>query len=102
TRRDDVVGCTPRAFGISWAAHVGWVTKVRQRLADDPTLVDVMDGGHTPLHLATKAGQLGVVKALLEAGANVSLRDREGKTALDLARARPGPCGWIQGGGGAA
>ncbi|HMB35322.1 MAG TPA: ankyrin repeat domain-containing protein, partial [Methylomirabilota bacterium] len=96
TLRDDHVGCTPRAFGICWAAHVGWVTKVRQRLADDPTLVDVMDGGHTPLHLAAKAGQLGVVKALVEAGANVALRDGEGKTALDLARARPDHAGCIK------
>jgi len=96
TVRDDEVGCTPRAFGISWAAHVGWVTKVRQRLADDPTLVDVMDGGHAPLHLAAKAGQLGVVKALLETGANASLRDSEGKTALDLARARPDHAGCVK------
>ena len=96
TVRDDEVGCTPRAFGISWAAHVGWVTKVRQRLADDPTLVDVMDGGHAPLHLAAKAGQLGVVKALLETGANASLRDSVGKTALDLARARPDHAGCVK------
>ncbi len=96
TLRDDDVGCTPRAFGISWPAHVGWVTKVRQRLADDPTLVDVMDGGHTPLHLAAKAGQLGVVKALLEAGANANLRNGEGKTALDLARARPDHAGCVK------
>jgi ankyrin repeat protein len=89
TLRDDDVGCTPRAFGICWPVHVGWVTKVRQRLADDPALVDVMDGGHTPLHLAAAAGQLGVVKVLLEAGANAGLRDAGGKTALDLARVRP-------------
>jgi len=96
TLRDDDVGCTPRAFGISWPAHVDWVTKVRQRLADDPTLVDVMDGGHTPLHLAAKAGRLGVVKALLEAGANANLRNGEGKTALDLARARPDHAGCVK------
>lgn len=96
TLRDDEVRCTPRAFGICWPAHVGWVSRVRQRLADDPTLVDVMDGGHTPLHLAAKAGQLGVVKALLEAGANVSLKDSEGKTALDLARARPDHSGCVK------
>src|SRR5215831_5015029 len=96
TQRDDAVGCTPRAFGISWPAHVGWVTKVKQRLADDPTLVDIMDGGHTPLHLAASAGQLGVVKVLLEAGANASLRDTGGQTALDLARARPDHPGCVK------
>jgi len=96
TPRDDAVGCTPRAFGICWPAHVGWVTKVRQRLADDPTLVDIMDGGHTPLHLAASAGQLGVVKVLLEAGAHAGLPDAGGQTALDLARARPDHPGCVK------
>src|SRR5262245_26867358 len=96
TLRDDVVGCMPRAFGICWAAHVGWVKKVRQRLADDPTLVDVMDGGPAPLQLAAEAGQLDVVKVLLEAGANVGIQNAEGKTALDLARARPDHAGCVK------
>src|SRR5262249_27247838 len=68
--RDDVLGCTPRAFGICWPASEGWVSKVRQRLADDPSLVDIMDGGQTPLHFAAKGGHLGVVKLLIEADAD--------------------------------
>src|SRR6266849_5015812 len=36
TLRDDVLRCTPRAFGICWPASVGWVSKVRQRLAKRP------------------------------------------------------------------
>jgi len=93
TLRDDVLRCTPRTFGICWPASEGWVSKVRQRLADDPTLVNIMDAGRAPLHLAAKGGHLGVVKLLIEAGANVNLRDAEGKTALDLAGERPDQAG---------
>ena len=96
TLRDDVLRCTPRTFGICWPASVGWVSKVRQRLADDPTLVNIMDAGRAPLHLAAKGGHLGVVKLLIEAGANVNLRDAEGKTALDLAGERPDQAGSVK------
>src|SRR5438445_648804 len=40
TLRDGVLRCTPKTFGICWPASEGWVSKVRQRLADDPTLVN--------------------------------------------------------------
>ena len=96
TLRDDVLRCTPRTFGICWPASEGWVSKVRQRLADDPTLVNIMDAGRAPLHLAAKGGHLGVVKLLIEAGANVNLRDAEGKTALDLAGERPDQAGSVK------
>src|SRR5205823_1779348 len=92
----DVLRCTPRTFGICWPASEGWVSKVRQRLADDPTLVNIMDAGRAPLHLAAKGGHLGVVKLLIEAGANVNLRDAEGKTALDLAGERPDQAGSVK------
>jgi ankyrin repeat protein len=96
TLRDDVLRCTPRTFGICWPASVGWVSKVRQRLADDPTLVNIMEAGRAPLHLAAKDGHLGVVKLLIEAGADVNLRDAEGKTALDLAGERPDQAGCVK------
>jgi ankyrin repeat protein len=95
TLRDDVLRCTPRAFGICWPASEGWVSKVGQRLADDPALVNIMDAGHAPLHLAAKDGQLGVVKLLIEGGADVNLRSAEGKTALDLAGERPDQAGCV-------
>ncbi len=96
TLRDDVLRCTPRAFGICWPASEGWVSKVRQRLADDSALVNIMDAGHAPLHLAAKDGHLGVVKLLIEAGADVNLRSAEGKTALDLAGERSDQAGCVK------
>jgi ankyrin repeat protein len=96
TLRDDVLRCTPRAFGICWPASVGWVSKVRQRLANDPTLVNIMDAGRAPLHLAAKEGHLGVAKLLIEAGADVNLRSAEGKTALDLAGEQPDQAGCVE------
>ena len=41
--------------------------------------------GLTSLHIASKAGHLGVVAVLLEAGADINARDVDGNTALSLA-----------------
>src|SRR5262249_10550026 len=43
--------------------------------------------GKTALHYAATAGHLRVITLLLEHGANTRLRDAEGDTPLDLARA---------------
>ncbi|XP_037804253.1 uncharacterized protein LOC119598634 isoform X3 [Penaeus monodon] len=43
--------------------------------------------GDRPLHTATRAGSVGVVKALLDAGADRNARDYEDKTAAELAAA---------------
>ncbi|GAA5934168.1 hypothetical protein JCM1841_004656 [Sporobolomyces salmonicolor] len=49
--------------------------------------VDERDSyGFAPLHLATDRGHAEVVKVLLAAGADKSLKDDDGNTALDLAR----------------
>jgi hypothetical protein len=48
TLRDDVHRCTPRAFGICVPASWGWLSKVRQRLAEDPALASLMDGPDAP------------------------------------------------------
>jgi ankyrin repeat protein len=45
--------------------------------------------GRTALFAAAEQGQDRVVKHLLERGADVSIRDAAGKTALDIARAAP-------------
>ncbi len=96
TLRDPVLGCTPGAFGICFAASTGWVSKVRQRLAEDRTLVDAASARGGPLHEAAWAGALEAVKVLLEAGADPARRNAEGKTALDLARARPDQAGCVK------
>jgi uncharacterized protein len=46
--------------------------------------------------LAAKDGHLGVVKLLIEAGADVNLRSAEGKTALDLAGERSDQAGCVK------
>ena len=43
-------------------------------------------GGHTALHFAAAYGHLAIAKRLLEGGADLTLRDKVGKTALDWAR----------------
>ena len=40
------------------------------------------------LHLAAEAGRLGFVKRLLKNGADTSLKDDQGKTALEIAKER--------------
>jgi len=92
TLRDPVLGCTPEAFGICVPASWGWVSKVRQRLAQDATLVRAESPRGGPLHEAAHAGSLAAVQALVEAGADPGRRNAEGKTALDLARAEQAGC----------
>ncbi|KAK1756507.1 ankyrin repeat-containing domain protein [Echria macrotheca] len=55
-------------------------------------------GGYTALHIAVMQGNCPVVKTLLAHGANTHIRDREGRTALDLLTAayqtEPWQLGW--------
>jgi ankyrin repeat protein len=84
--RDDVLRCTPRAFGICVPASWGFLPgKINQRLADDPDLANLMDGHTSALHEAARAGHVEIVRILLAAGANPRLLDGEGKTPLELA-----------------
>jgi len=95
TLRDPVLGCTPEAFGICAPSSWGWVSKVRQRLAEDRSLVHAVSARGGPLHDAAHAGVLEAVKALLDAGADAGRRNAQGQTALDVARARPAHAGCV-------
>jgi ankyrin repeat protein len=83
--RDPLLGCTPRSFGICTAANWGFAFLVKARLAEDPTLVNIMDGRTSPLHEAARNNHVEIVRLLLDAGANPSLTNGDGKTALELA-----------------
>jgi ankyrin repeat protein len=83
--RDPALGCTPRSFGICTAANWGMPFLVRARLAEDPTLVNIMDGRTSPLHEAVRSNNVDIVRLLLEGGANPALRNGDGKSALELA-----------------
>jgi hypothetical protein len=74
-----VLGCTPEAFGICTAASWASVSKVRQRLAEDPGLVRAESRRGGPLHEAAWAGSLEIVKLLVEAGADPDRRNRDGR-----------------------
>lgn len=54
--------------------------------------------GRTALFAAAEQGQDRLVKHLLERGADASIRDAAGKTALDIARAAPAAAGGAAGG----
>ena len=95
TVRDPVLGCTPDAFGINFAASTGWVSKVRAQVARDPGLVHAASARGGPLHEAAWAGALEAAKVLREAGADPARQNAEGKTPLDLARERPDRAGCV-------
>jgi ankyrin repeat protein len=83
--RDGLLGCTPRSFGICVAANWGFAFLVRARLAEDPNLINIMDGRTSPLHEAVRSNSTEVVGILLGHGANPTLTNGDGKSPLDLA-----------------
>ncbi len=50
-----------------------------------PACSDIQNG-NTALHCAAQYGNLGIVKLLVEAGADVRAKNQKGKTALDVAK----------------
>ena len=72
------LACTSLAFAgpIHDAARKGDVKKVQALLQADPKLLNDKDNqGNTPLHLAALHGQLNVVQALVDAGADVNAKN---------------------------
>nr|XP_060615013.1 E3 ubiquitin-protein ligase MIB2 [Anolis sagrei ordinatus]XP_060615014.1 E3 ubiquitin-protein ligase MIB2 [Anolis sagrei ordinatus] len=66
------------------AAH-GNASKVHDLVQKYPEKVDTKNQGRTALQVASYLGQVEVVKILLQAHANVNLRDEEGDAALHYA-----------------
>lgn len=60
----------------------------KHRRGGGDMLKHVTDMGHTPLHLACRNGHPLMVKALLAMGANMHVKDEQGKFPLDLAKNR--------------
>ena len=71
------------------AARVCNQDRMRQILVRHPSLNERDDNGMTPLHVAIDSRQAACVRLLLEAGADPTLRDRQGRTAFDAARNVP-------------
>lgn len=70
--------------------HVDLDTTLQSRSPDILALVDVPDIlGETPLMYAVRRGQVDQVKALIDAGAAVNLKKKNGASALSLAATSP-------------
>ncbi|MEK6311136.1 MAG: hypothetical protein V4737_00875 [Curtobacterium sp.] len=74
------------------AAHgdVGGLSLALDGIGGDPVGIDEVDPrwGFAPLHAAAWFDRRGTTEALLERGADVTVLDAEGRSALDLARER--------------
>jgi ankyrin repeat protein len=74
------------ASALVMAARKGDKAEVG-KLLDDGARIDAPDsaGGRTAMHWAAKEGQLEVVTLLIERGADLTVKDRAGKTPLCIA-----------------
>lgn len=77
----DKAGCT----ALHWAAHGGHTECVRILLSVPGVQIDVVNKlGDTPLHESAWKGHGDIVRMLLAAGADKSVKNKDGKTALEL------------------
>ncbi|MDP1742175.1 MAG: ankyrin repeat domain-containing protein [Polaromonas sp.] len=71
--------------GLHAAAHRGDVTQIEKIIATTADL-NARDGnGRTPLHVATFARQRNAIRALVKAGANIDLLDKDRYDAVTIA-----------------
>ncbi len=80
---------------ISVAALSGNAEVISILLTKGANVNQVVEGGFregaVPLHLAAEGGHVEVVTRLLQAGADKAVKDKSGKTALDIARDKNHP-----------
>lgn len=85
-KQQESLGATGGIRRMDRAASQGNEEEVARLLDADPALLDKQDRwGDRPLVLATQAGQLGVVKLLVDRGANLNASGVNEKTALHYA-----------------
>ena len=82
-----LVGCGPPARNIWQAATVGNIEAVKQHLAAgvDVDVKAESSDEWTPLHYAAYSSQKEVAELLIDKGADVNAKDKNGKTPLDWA-----------------
>ncbi|XP_045780288.1 ankyrin repeat domain-containing protein 65-like [Maniola jurtina] len=75
------------AVCLCMAVRCGYLKQVQQMLEERPLLISVINynNGYTPLATAVRKGELGMVKYLVCAGAEVEQRSSTGQTPLHLA-----------------
>ena len=76
---------------ITVPAFEGNLDKVEASLKADPSQANALNpAGQRPLSLSAKGGHLAIVKALLEAGAQIEVPERKARHGMALAKAVSG------------
>jgi hypothetical protein len=73
-------------LSLADAAEFGLLDRVKLLLEAHPEQINDADDGRLPLHQAVTGGYIDIVRLLLQHGADRSLADKRGTTALELAR----------------
>ena len=84
----DNVKSTP----LHWACYTGSLKAVEYLLCNDVELDKTDNEGVTALHLACMSDNIHIVKRLLRAGANRNIKDKNNRTAGELAEIKKKKC----------